>query len=113
MKSFRLPLLLLASLTLALGLGACSRSQHLSDSLAGPGRDHQAPLAAVPCPTIVAAPLDSAVQFVATSGLTASYTPRRIRMETMGFSNPSLTDMGPCATDNNPTIKFQIGRAHV
>ena len=113
MKSFRLPLLLLASLTLALGLGACSRSQHLSDSLAGPGRDHQAPLAAVPCPTIVAAPLDSAVQFVATSGLTASYTPRRIRMETMGFSNPSLTDMGPCATGNNPTIKFLGGHANV
>lgn len=113
MKSLRNPALLLATLTLALGLGACSRSQHLSDSIVGPRGDHQAPFAAVPCPTLTPATMDSAVRFVATSGLTASYTPRRIRMETMGFMSPSLTDMGPCALSPTPSIRFIGGHANV
>ena len=113
MKSLRHPALLLATLTLALGLGACSRSQHLSDSIVGPRGDHQTPYAAVPCPTLIPATMDSAVKFVATSGLTASYTPRRIRMETMGFMTPSLTDMGPCALGPTPSIRIVGGHANV
>lgn len=113
MKSLRTPALLLATLTLALGLGACSRSQHLSDSIVGPRGEQQTPFAAVPCPTLIPATMDSAVRFVATSGLTASYTPRRIRMETMGFMTPSLTDMGPCALGTTPSIRIVGGHANV
>ncbi len=113
MKSLRHPALLLTVFALALGLGACSRSQHLSDSIVGPRGEHQTPYAAVPCPTLIPATMDSAVRFVATSGLTASYTPRRIRMETMGFMTPSLTDMGPCALGTTPSIRIVGGHANV
>jgi hypothetical protein len=112
-KSLRTPALLLALFVLALGLGACSRSPRVSDSIVGPRGEHQTPYAAVPCPTLTPATMDSAVRFVATAGLTSSYTPRRIRMETMGFMTPSLTDMGPCALGTTPNIRFIGGHANV
>ena len=113
---------------LALGLGACARSQHVSDSLTGPvppgadpiliggsGRAGDIDFApTVPCPALVPATIDAPVKFVPTSGIVASFRSNRFRIETIGENaGPSLKDMGPCAASDAPSVRFIGGHADV
>lgn len=119
--------LLVSALVLALGLGACARSQHLSSSLTGPGGNGSGSAIgasgrmgdtdftpAVPCPAMIPCTLDSACKFVASSALVSSFRADRLRIETSGeIAGPSLEAMGPCASSDNPSIRFLGGHADV
>lgn len=116
------------ALTLALGLGACSRSQHTSDSLTGPGRRGangslfgigtravDSPFVpVVPCPGLIAAAPDAPLNFVATVAMVAQFRTNRLRIESIGeIAGPSLKDMGPCAAADAPSIRFIGGHANL
>ena len=120
--------LLLTAVALALGLSACSRSQHVSDSLTGPGRAGAggsmiggsgragdgdfAPTA--PCPALIPGTPDAPVKFISSTSLVASFRFNRLRIDTSGeIAGPSLADMGPCATGDTPSIRFIAGHADV
>ena len=115
-------------LALALGLNACSRAPHVSESLTGPvgvgatealasgiqhtGSGEYAP--SMPCPGLIGSTPDAPVKYVPSSGLVASFRSNRFRIETMGeMAGPSLEDMGPCAATADPTIRFIGGHANV
>ena len=124
---FAVPLLL-SAVALALGLSACSRSQHVSDSLTGPagggaggsmigasgraGDGNFAP--AAPCPALLPGTPDAPAKFISSSALVASFRANRLRIDTSGeVAGNLLSDMGPCATDDNPSIRFISGHADV
>ena len=109
-----LPLRTVVAVVAMLGLGACSRSQHLTDSVAGPGRSGAGTEAVVGCPTLVGNTLNTATPFSAEMGIVASLTTRRLRIETSGdIAVPSIASMGPCAAADIPTINFIGGHANV
>jgi len=117
-----------ATIALALGVNACSRTQPMADSLTGPVR-HGAGAAMVggigragdtnfaptaPCPALVPASIDAPVRFIPTSGLVASFRTSRFRIETIGDNaGPKLKDMGPCVASNTPSISITGGHADV
>ncbi|MEQ1831789.1 MAG: hypothetical protein ABL977_01955 [Candidatus Eisenbacteria bacterium] len=104
-----------AAILLALGLGACSRTQNVtspssSTVKAFPGtRD-----VPVSCPSMIPNTLETAVEFQAVSGMCASFTPRRVRFEITGdLPSPSIENMGPCVAVDAPSIRFMGGHANV
>lgn len=115
MKSLRI----LASLALALSLGACSRSHHATDSLAGPVHGGNgigvAPAVAIGCPTLLGNTALAPDTFVVASALTPKFTNKVLRLHTIGdvVSTPNLDAMGACATGLTPSIFVTGGHANV
>lgn len=97
-----------------MGLGACSRSQHVTDSVAGPGRSGAGTQVVAGCPTLVANTLNAADAFTVETGMVASFTSRRLRIETVGdIAVPTIQSMGACAAADIPSINFVGGHANV
>ena len=103
------------AMLLALGLGACSRTQDVISPTSStvksfPGtRDIP-----VNCPSMIPNTLETAVEFQAVSGMCASFTTRRVRFEITGdLPSPSIENMGPCVATDAPTIRFMGGHANV
>lgn len=118
MKSLRI-VSPLAFLALALSLGACSRSHHVSNSLAGPvhssGGIGVAPAVVVGCPTLLANSPLAPDTFVVASALTPKFTNKVLRLHTIGdvASTPNLDAMGACAAGATPSIFATGGHANV
>lgn len=113
-QKFVLPLL---ALTAALGLGACSRAQHVSDNLAGPGtsRTGAGTQVVAGCPTLIANDINTAFDFNVETGAVVQFrTGNRIRIETSGdAAEVSIATAGACAASDIPSINFISGHANV
>ena len=125
--------LLLATVALvaALGLGACSRDQHLTDSLAGPGRESTdsfkhgvAPPPVILPPPVVTPPPPGAVGSPCTSltGMGGAVAPVtagivqfravRTRIEVSGdVASGAINLLGPCSSLLAPAVTFVSGSA--
>ena len=109
---FALPLL---ALTAALGLGACSRAQHVTDNVAGPGRAGAGTQVVAGCPTLIANDINTAFNFNVESGAVVQFRAgNRIRIQTAGdAAEVSINAAGPCAASDIPSISFIRGHANV
>ena len=111
---FALPLL---ALTAALGLGACSRAQHVTDSVAGPGssRTGAGTQVVAGCPTLIANDINTAFNFNTEVGAVVQFRAgNRIRIETSGdAAEVSIASAGACAASDIPSISFIRGHANV
>ena len=97
----------------ALGLGACSRSQHITDDVSGPRRQGAGTEIIAGCPTLTPNTLATADVVNVESASTPKNLPGRLRMELVGdIAVPSLQSMGPCAAADIPTISFTGGHAN-
>lgn len=104
-----------ATLAVALILGACSRSSTITSPLSNggkPGVDtRDVPII---CPTMVPNTPETAIEFIPVSAMCASFTTRRVRFEMTGdLPSPTLEHMAPCAVVENPEIRFVSGHANV
>lgn len=98
----------------ALGLGACGRTQHLTDDVAGPGRRGAGTEIISGCPSLTANTLASADAMNIESASTPKNQPGRLRMELIGdVATPSVLAMGPCCAADIPTISITGGHANV
>mgnify|MGYP003344458806 FL=1 len=113
MKSLRI-LLSLAVASLALSLGACSRTQPVSSSVVGPDRGGD-PSAVVGCPTILANTALAPDTFKVQTGFVPRFTNRILRIHVIGdvASTPNLDAIGACATGLTPGILVSGGHANV
>jgi hypothetical protein len=111
-QKFALPLLALAA---ALGLGACSRAQHVTDHLAGPARAGAGEQVVAGCPTLIANDINTAFDFNVETGAVVQFrNGNRIRIETVGdAAEVSIQAAGPCAASDIPSINFIGGHANV
>ncbi len=109
---FALPLL---ALTAALGLGACSRAQHVTDSVAGPNRGGAGTQVVAGCPTLIANNINTAFDFNVETGAVVQFRAgNRIRIETVGdAAEVSIAAAGACAAADIPSINFVRGHANV
>ena len=105
----------LLALSAALGLGACSRAQHVTDSVAGPARAGAGTQVVAGCPTLVANTPATAFDFVAEYGAVVMFRPgNRIRIETVGdAAEVNILSAGPCAASDIASINFVSGHANV
>ena len=109
-----LPVRAVLVLATALGLGACSRSQHVSDSVAGPGRIGAGTQVVAGCPTLIANDINTAFDFNVEVGAVVQFRSNRIRIETVGdAAEVSINAAGPCAATDIPSINFISGHANV
>ncbi len=68
----------------------------------------------VNCPNMIPNTPETAIEFIPTSAMCASFTNRRIRFEMFGdLPSPSIEMMGPCVASDAPTIRFISGHANV
>lgn len=104
-----------AVLALALGLGACSKTQHVTDSVAGPGRHGAGGDVVVGCPTLLPNTAATASVFAFEAASVPRFDSKRLRIETPGDipDAPSIAAMGACATSTVPSINFIGGHANV
>lgn len=109
------PVRAVAVVLMALTLGACSQTQHITDSVSGPVRAGAGADVVVGCPTLVANTPATASVFSAEAGMVPSITSNRLRIETPGdiAAIPSIDAMGACATSAVPSINFIGGHANV
>ncbi len=109
------PATLLLALAAVAALGACSRAQHVTDALNGPGRTGAGTQGAAGCPTLVANDINTAFNFNTEFGAVASFRPGiRLRIETVGdAAEISMLACGQCAANDIPTINFIGGHANV
>src|SRR2546423_5248430 len=98
-----------------LGLGACSRSQHATDGIAGPGRTGPGPQAGAGCPSFIPNDINTAFNFNVDFGAVVSFRPdKRLRSEMSGdVAEVSILSCGPCAATDIPNISFTGGHANV
>ena len=98
----------------ALGLGACSRSQHVTDDIAGPGRHGAGSQVVAGCPTLNANTVNTADAFNTETGLVPQFRSNRLRLETIGdIAVPTILSMGSCVASDIPTINVIGGHANV
>ena len=98
----------------ALGLGACGRSQHVTDDVAGPGRHGAGTQVVAGCPTLVANTLATADAVNIEVGSVPKFFPGRLRIEVVGdIAVPTILSMGPCVAADIPTINLLGGHANV
>ena len=112
MKSLRI-LSALAFVATALILGACSRSQHVTDSVSGPrGTD---PSVVAGCPTLLANTVLTPDTFKVQSAVVPKFSNKVLRIHTIGdvAALPSIDAMGACATGALPSIFVTGGHATV
>jgi hypothetical protein len=110
-NKFALPLF---ALTAALGLGACSRAQHVTDSITGPARAGAGTQVVAGCPTLIANDINTAFNFNVETGAVVQFRSNRIRIETVGdAAEVSVLAAGPCAASDIPSINFIGGHANV
>ncbi len=97
-------------LAMAVTLGACSRSQHVTDSVSGPVRVGSGENVVLGCPTLLANTLATASTFQAATGSAPRIDDRRLRIETPGdiLDLPSVEAMGACMSTGVASI-FAIG----
>lgn len=102
-------------LALALSLGACGRSQNVTESLTGPGREGAGTRVVVGCPTLLPNTAAAPSLFATDMAMVPRFNTRNIRIEATGdiAALPSLADMGACATSAVPSINFTGGHANV
>jgi hypothetical protein len=99
-----------------LALGACSRSEHLTAGLTGPGRPGTGRQAGAGCPTLVGNDINTAFAFIHESGSVVQFRPTkpRLRMQVIGdAAEVSILDCGPCAATDIPNLTFVSGHANV
>ena len=102
-------------LAMALSLGACSRAQHVTDNVAGPGRAGAGTQVVAGCPTLIANDINTAFNFNVESGAVVQFRAgNRIRIQTAGdAAEVSINAAGPCAASDIPSISFIRGHANV
>ena len=112
-----LPLRAVVIVAMALTLGACSRTQHITDSISGPAsiRVGAGTDVVAGCPTLIANTPATASAFVTAVAMVPRFNTKNIRIEAPGdiAALPSIDAMGPCATSAVPSINFLGGHANV
>ena len=104
----------LLTLSFALALGACGRSQHVTGDVAGPGRRGAGTQIVAGCPTLVANTLATAEAVNIESASVPQLRSNRLRIMSIGdIAVPTIQSMGPCAAADIPTINFIGGHADV
>lgn len=104
-----------AVLALALSLGACSRSQNVSESLTGPGREGAGTRVVVGCPTLLPNTAATPSVFATEMAMVPRITAKSLRIEATG-DIPALANLAaiaPCAAADVPSINFVGGHANV
>jgi hypothetical protein len=104
----------LVALAIALGVGACSRSQHITGSVTGPTRDGAGHEANSGCPTLIANDPNSSFDLITEMGACAQFRPGRMRLEVIGDATEvQLLAMGDCIAADVPTINITSAHANV
>jgi len=102
----------LVALTIALGIGACSRAQNVTGSVAGPTRVGDGTKVGSGCPTLIANDVNSAFDVITEVGACAQFRPGRMRMEIIGDATEvQLLAMGECIASDVPTINITSAHA--
>ncbi len=116
-------LLATIAIAAALGLGACSRSQHVTDSLTGPRNDgavgfasgkgkggHKPPPVAPPCVSLTG--LGGTV--VNASASIAQFRATRLRIDVTGdVAAGTINTTGACAASANPAVSYLSGTGNL
>lgn len=104
-----------AVLALALSLGACSRSQNVSESLTGPVREGAGTRVVAGCPTLLPNTSATPSVFATEMAMVPRFNTKNIRIEATGDipALASIAAMGPCAAADLPSINFTGGHANV
>lgn len=104
-----------AVLALALSLGACSRSQNVSESLTGPGREGAGTRVVAGCPTLLANTAATPSVFATEMAMVPRFNTKNIRIEATGDipELATIAAMAPCAAADVPSINFTGGHANV
>ena len=102
-------------LAMAVTLGACSRSQHVTDSVSGPVRVGSGENVVLGCPTLLANTLATPSLFTTASASLPQLRSGRLRLEAVGdiAALPSLDAMGACMSSATPSIFVIGGHANV
>jgi hypothetical protein len=104
----------LVALTIALGIGACSRAQNVTGSVAGPTRAGDGTKVGSGCPTLIANDLNSAFDCITDMGSVVQFRPGRLRMEMIGDATElQLLAMGECCAADVPTINLTSAHMNV
>src|SRR5262245_997091 len=74
----------MVALAIALGVGACSRAQHITGAVTGPGRGGAGSEISSGCPTLIANDMNSAFDVLTEMGSVAQFRSNRIRVESSG-----------------------------
>ena len=113
-RSLTNSLLPLVVLTAALGLGACGRTQKVTEP-ASAGRGGAGTQVVAGCPTVVGNTFATAFDFNTDFASVAQFRPgNRIRIESVGdLPQWSIEASGPCAAADIPSINFIGGHANV
>ncbi|MEQ1833655.1 MAG: hypothetical protein ABL977_11420 [Candidatus Eisenbacteria bacterium] len=117
MKSTHISLTLRAAVVLAMAvtLGACSRSQSVSEAVSGPVRVGAGENVVLGCPTLIANTPAAPSVFTAVSASLPQLRSNRLRLEAVGdvADLPSLESMGDCMSSATPSIFVVSGHANV
>jgi hypothetical protein len=102
-------------LAMAVTLGACSRSQNVSEAVSGPVRVGSGESVVAGCPTLLQNTPATASEFQAAVGSVPSLTSKRLRIETPGdiLDLPSIDQMGPCMSTGTASMFVIGGHANV
>ena len=104
----------LVALTIALGLGACSRTQHGAGSVTGPSRGGAGTEIVSGCPSLIANDPNSAFDMIAEFGAVVAFRSNRLRIENVADATEiQVLAMGPCLAADAPTITVTGAHANV
>jgi hypothetical protein len=102
------------ALSLALSLGACSRSQQITSPGSSADRDGSGHQVLAGCPSLIANTPATASAFLAESAIAPFYLPGKLRVETMGdLATGQVGAMGPCIAADAPAINVLGGHANL
>ncbi len=113
--SFSVSLRAAVILAMAVTLGACSRSQHVTDSVSGPVRVGAGTDVVVGCPTLIANTQAAPSVFSTSSASLPQFRSGRLRLEAIGdiAALPSIEALGACMSSATPSIFVIGGHANV
>ena len=104
----------IVALAVALGLGACSRAQHVTGAVTAPGRNGPGTQINSGCPSLIANDPNSAFDVITESGTVAQFRSNRIRVDMIGdAAEIQLLAMGSCIATDIPTITVVAGHANM
>src|SRR5262249_37995049 len=102
------------ALAIALGIGACSRAQHVTGAITGPGRSGPGSQIVSGCPTLIANVPNSAFDCILDQGSVAQFRANRLRIDVIGDATEiQVLSMGSCIASDVPTINITGAHANV
>src|SRR5262249_8327357 len=98
----------------ALPICACSRAQHVTGAITGPGRSGPGSQIVSGCPTLIANDPNSAFDCILDQGSVAQFRANRLRIDVIGDATEiQVLSMGSCIASDVPTINITGAHANV